>query len=133
MLFLKQPFILPVLCHKSATICQIDSYKVSNSKLKPDLCNCVKTEIIESTVPPRQPHKRGAIFFATPCRCFRSLQVQAFSLAQTHQETVYPVSSLLKTLYCQDHQIDIFLFLLDLPKPRFILQNKREKSDVSVF
>ena len=50
---LKQPLILPFLCHKSATTCQIDSYKVSNSKLKPDLCNCVKIEIIEFTTPPQ--------------------------------------------------------------------------------
>ena len=51
MLFLKQPLILPFLCHKSATTCQIDSNKVSNSKLKLDLCNCVKIEIIEPTAP----------------------------------------------------------------------------------
>ena len=50
-LFLKQPLISPFLDHKSATTCQIDSYKVSNSKLKPDLCNCVKSEIIEFTTP----------------------------------------------------------------------------------
>ena len=53
MLFLEQPLILPFLCHKSATTCQIDSYKVSNSKLKPDLCSSVKTEMIESTAPPQ--------------------------------------------------------------------------------
>ena len=35
MLLLKQPLILPFLYHKSATTGQIDSYKVSNSKLKP--------------------------------------------------------------------------------------------------
>ena len=44
-LFLKQPLILPFLCHKSATTCKIGSNKVSNSKLKSDLCNCVKIEI----------------------------------------------------------------------------------------
>ena len=33
---------LPFLYHKSATTSQIDPYKVSNSKLKPDPCNCVK-------------------------------------------------------------------------------------------
>ena len=53
MLFLKQPLILPFLCHKSATTCQIHSYKVSNSKLEPELCNSVKTMIIESTAPPQ--------------------------------------------------------------------------------
>ena len=63
MLFLKQPFILPFLCRKSATTCWIDSYEVLNSKLKPDLCNCLETEIIESTVSPQQPHKRGTIPF----------------------------------------------------------------------
>ena len=62
MLFLKQPLILAVLCHKSATTSQIDSYKVSNSKLRPDLCNCVKKAGIESTAPPQQPYKRGSIF-----------------------------------------------------------------------
>ena len=51
MLFLKQPLILPFLCHKSATTCKTDSKKVSNSTLKLHLCNCVKAEIIESTGP----------------------------------------------------------------------------------
>ena len=62
MLCLKQPPILPFLCHELATRCQIDSKKVSNSKLKLDICNCVKTEIVESTAPLQQPHKRGRIF-----------------------------------------------------------------------
>ena len=66
MLFLKQPRILPFLCHKSATTCQIDSYKVSNSKLKPDLCNCVNTVKIESMAPPQQPHKLGTTFLGHP-------------------------------------------------------------------
>ena len=49
MLVLKQKFILLLLFHKSATTtCQIDSYKVPNSKLKPALCSCVKVEMIES-------------------------------------------------------------------------------------
>ena len=63
MLFLMQPHILPFLCHKSTTTCQIDSYKVSKSKLKPDQCNCVKTKMIESTAPPQQPHKPGTFFW----------------------------------------------------------------------
>ena len=62
MLFLRQPFILPFLYNKSATSCHIDSHKVSNSKLNPDLCNCVKIEITESTAPSQQPHKRATIF-----------------------------------------------------------------------
>ena len=53
MLFFKQPLTLLFLHPKSATTCQIDSYTVSNFKLKPDLCNCVKTEIIESTASPQ--------------------------------------------------------------------------------
>ena len=53
MLFLKQSLILPFLCHNLATTCQIDSNKVSNSKLKPELCNCVSIEITESTAPPQ--------------------------------------------------------------------------------
>ena len=52
MLFLKQPLVLSLLYHKSATTCQNDSCKVSNSKFKPDICNCVKTEIIEFLAPP---------------------------------------------------------------------------------
>ena len=67
MLFLKEPLILPFLRHKSATACQIDSNKVSYSKLKPDLCNCLEIELIESIAPPQQPHKRGTIFFGTAC------------------------------------------------------------------
>ena len=53
MLFLKQPLISPVLCHKSvtATTCQIDLKEVLNSM--PGLCNCVKTKIIEPTAPPQ--------------------------------------------------------------------------------
>ena len=66
MLFLKQPLILPFLCHKSATTCQIDSYKGSNSKLKPDLCNCVKTEINEYAALPQQPLKKRHNFLGHP-------------------------------------------------------------------
>ena len=58
---------LSFVCHKSATTLQIDSYKVLNSKLRTDLCNCVKTEVIKSTAAPQQPNKRGTIFFETPC------------------------------------------------------------------
>ena len=53
MLVLKQTPILPVIRHKSATTSQIDFNKVSNSKLKPGLCNCVKIERMESTAPPQ--------------------------------------------------------------------------------
>ena len=59
MLFLKQPLNLPFLRHKSATTCQIDSSKVSNSQLKLEQCNCVKAEIIESINSPQYPHKWG--------------------------------------------------------------------------
>ena len=59
--------MLPFLYHKSATTCQNDSNKVSNSKLKSDLCNCVAIEIIEPTASPQQQHKRGTIF-GTPYR-----------------------------------------------------------------
>ena len=64
--FLKQPLILPFLCHKSATMCQIDSNKVSNSELKLDLCNRVENEMIESTAPLQQPHKQGTICLGQP-------------------------------------------------------------------
>ena len=68
MLFLKQPFIWPFFHHKSAITCQIDSNKVSSSKLKPDLCNCGKIEMIEftassSTAATQTRHT----FFGTPC------------------------------------------------------------------
>ena len=53
MLLLGLPLILPFLCHKSAATSQIDSCKGSKSKLKPDLYDCVKTEMIESTTPPQ--------------------------------------------------------------------------------
>ena len=66
MLFLKQRLILHFLCHKSAATCQTDSNKVSNSKLKLDLRNCVKIEIINNKAPPQQPHKRGTIFLGHP-------------------------------------------------------------------
>ena len=49
------------------TTCQIDSYKVPNSKLKSYLHNCVKTEVIESTAPPQQSYKRGKKIFGKPC------------------------------------------------------------------
>ena len=52
MLFLKEPLTLLFLCHKSATMCQIDSNKVSKSTLKPNLY-CVIIEIIESTALPQ--------------------------------------------------------------------------------
>ena len=65
MLFLKQPLILPFLSQKPAATCQNDPNKVSNTKLKPDQCNCVKTEMIEPTAPPQQKRKRGAIFLDT--------------------------------------------------------------------
>ena len=38
MVFLKQPLILPFIHHKSKPNSQNDSSRVSNSKLKPDLC-----------------------------------------------------------------------------------------------
>ena len=64
-LFLKQPPFLPFLCHKSATTCQIESYRVSKSKLRPKLSNCVKTEMIESTVPTQQLQKQAQLFWDT--------------------------------------------------------------------
>ena len=67
MLFSKQPLILPFLCHKSVITCQIDSYKVSNSKLKPDLCNCIKNETTESAAPSQLPHNGAKIFWDTLC------------------------------------------------------------------
>ena len=70
MLFLKQPLTLPFLCHKSATTSQIDSYNVSNSKLKPDLLSFVKTEITEPTALLQQQHKRGTNFIGTRCIFF---------------------------------------------------------------
>ena len=64
-LLLKQPLILPFL-HKPTTTCQIDSCKASNSKLKPDLCNCELAKVIECTAPPQKPLKRGTNFLGHP-------------------------------------------------------------------
>ena len=50
--FLKRPLILPFLYHKTAPTSQIDSNKVSNSKLKLDLYNLSKIDIIRSAAPP---------------------------------------------------------------------------------
>ena len=47
----------------SATTCKVDSY---NSKLKPDLRYCAKTEMNESAAPPQQP-QRWDTFFWAPC------------------------------------------------------------------
>ena len=66
MLFLNQQLIQPFLCHKSANTCQIGSNKVSDSKLKPVLCNCVKREITESVASPQHPHKRSTILLRHP-------------------------------------------------------------------
>ena len=52
MLLLKKPLSLIFLSHKSATTCQTGSNKVSNSKRKLDLCNCVKAKITEYKAPP---------------------------------------------------------------------------------
>ena len=67
MLVSKQPLILPFLCHLSATTCQINSFDVSNSKLKPGLCSGAKTEINESTAPPQQQHKWGTLCIQNNC------------------------------------------------------------------
>ena len=65
MLYLRQPLILPFLYHKSATNGQIYLIKVSNAKLKPDLCSCMKTKTNEATALPQQPCKRDTIFLYT--------------------------------------------------------------------
>ena len=67
LLFSKQPLTLPSLCHKSVTTSQTDSYKVSNSTVKPNLCNCIKSKMTQSTEPPQQPHKQGTILSWTLC------------------------------------------------------------------
>ena len=71
MLFLKQPLIWPFFRYKSAAARQIDSNKLSNSKLKLDLWNRVKSEKSESRAPP-SIHTNGAQFFGTPYRSIRS-------------------------------------------------------------
>ena len=67
MLFWRQPLILPFLCHRASTTCQIDSNKVSKSKLKPYLCNCVKTETIEHIRFSTVATLKGRNYFGTPC------------------------------------------------------------------
>ena len=71
MLFLEQPLTLTFLSHKSATTCQIDSYEVSNSKLKPDLCSSVEIKIIESAALSQQPCKWGTIFLGHSLASYR--------------------------------------------------------------
>ena len=85
MLFLKQALILPFLCHKSATTCQIDSYEVSNSKLRLDLCNCVKTEMIESTAPPQYLYKRSTLF-GTRSRMQNVVKINLFPSSSQRKE-----------------------------------------------
>ena len=62
MLVLKQPLIFPFLCNKSATNCQIDSNEVSKFKLKSDLCNCVKIEVLNLQLL-HSSHTNGAQLF----------------------------------------------------------------------
>ena len=88
MLLLKQPLILPFFCHKSVTTCQIDSYKVSNYTLKPNLCSCVKTEMSESTAHPQQPFKRGTNFFG---HCVEARSLNPIHLGQMLPEAIFAV------------------------------------------
>ena len=83
MLFLKQPFFFTFVCHKSATTCQIDSNKVSNSKLKPELCNCAITEMTESTAPPQHSKNRHNIFLEHPVQ---REQIKGDSKGSTEQQ-----------------------------------------------
>ena len=54
MLFLIQPLTLPFSAINQQPLVRLThSCKVTKSKLKLDLCNCVKFEIIESTAPPQ--------------------------------------------------------------------------------
>ena len=64
--FLKPSLILPFLCLNQQSFVRLNQTKVSNSTLKPDLCNFVKTEKINDKAPPQQPQKRGLIFWDTP-------------------------------------------------------------------
>ena len=50
------------LSSDSATSSQMDSNKVPNFKLKPILCNYVKTEKIKATAPPQQLFQTGHNF-----------------------------------------------------------------------
>ena len=77
--------MLPVLCHESATTCQIDLSKVSNSELKPDLSKSVKTKVIESTAPPQQPYKRGTIFSGHPVYIFVYFHLQGLIVRHVNQ------------------------------------------------
>ena len=135
MLFLKQP-LLPFFCHKSATTCQIDSNKVANPKLKPDLCNCVKSEMINSTAPPQQPHKRGTIILGHPVNSRRSkfrlkLQFRKSSAGQKCLSYMRPkiwnsLSSDLKST----NSINSFKHKI---KDNFFQNIQREEKDVYVF
>ena len=50
----------------SARTCQMAQTRYQTCKLKPDLCNCVKTEIFEYTAPSQQPYKRGKSVLGRP-------------------------------------------------------------------
>ena len=69
-----QLLILPVLCHKSATTCQVDSHKVSNSKVKNNLCKNMKPMLMnlrlfhsshtnESQFSWHSPHKNDILVY----------------------------------------------------------------------
>ena len=60
---LQQPYTFYFFYHKSATSYQIISKKVSISMVKPDLCNRVRIETIDTIAPPQQPHKLGTSFW----------------------------------------------------------------------
>ena len=48
---------------KKDAFSKISGYVWTRPKLKPNLCNCLKTDIIESMAHPQQLHKRGTIFW----------------------------------------------------------------------
>ena len=57
---------LTLVCHKSAITYLIGSNKVSNSKLRHNLCKCSNNRKMEVAVLAQQPRKWGAIFWGHP-------------------------------------------------------------------
>ena len=97
--------------NKCATTCQIDSYKVSKSKLKPDQCNCKETGMVISKAPLQQLHK-GAKFSGAPCtsecHCHdiqRAVALQtALQKLQKLQNSAAKMLPFIKQLGCLDMQ-----------------------------
>ena len=69
MLYFEPATYFTFFSYKSETICQLDSNKVSNSKLKPDLGTCVETRRYSCSLSTVVTQTRND-FFAHPVKVF---------------------------------------------------------------